>query len=278
MRHTLIFIILLIFTSRNQTQLIGQEKGFAINYKESDASRVTYSSELYDPNQFTAAHNTIPIGTMVNVVRLDNGQSVLVRINDRGPFTPNRILALSKAAANKIGLKRYEKVWVQLTIVTKKEAENITPVEKKPIIPFYQPGSTVQQNNEKPKERIELEVKPTENQIIKSDPELEKVTPNAPSSLLKKGLYQLRIEKLINKGFAIQIGSFQNTAILWNEISKLHNAWFKQILVQTDENETNKTLHKLLLGPFPTREKAENYKINLKKNYNIDGFIVNLNE
>ena len=87
--------------------LVGQEIGFAINYKESDASRVTSSSELYDPSKLTAAHNTIPFGTMVNVTRLDNGLSVVVKINDRGPFTPNRIMALSKAAASKIGLKKY---------------------------------------------------------------------------------------------------------------------------------------------------------------------------
>jgi len=62
--------------------LIGQEKGFAINYKESDASRVTSSSELYDPSKLTAAHNTIPFGTMVKVTRLDNGSSVVVKIND----------------------------------------------------------------------------------------------------------------------------------------------------------------------------------------------------
>jgi rare lipoprotein A len=93
--------------------LMGQEIGFAINYKESDASRVTSSSELYDPSKLTAAHNTIPFGTMVNVTRLDNGLSVVVKINDRGPFTPNRIMALSKAAASKIGLKKYEKVNVQ---------------------------------------------------------------------------------------------------------------------------------------------------------------------
>ena len=110
--------------------LMGQEKGFAINYKESDASRVTSSSELYDPSKLTAAHNTLPFGTMVNVTRLDNGMSVIVKINDRGPFIPNRILAISKAAAAKIGLKKYEKVNVQLTILPKKEIAE--PLVEKP--------------------------------------------------------------------------------------------------------------------------------------------------
>ena len=130
--------------------LMGQEKGFAINYKESDASRVTSSSELYDPSKLTAAHNTLPFGTMVNVTRLDNGMSVIVKINDRGPFIPNRILAISKAAAAKIGLKKYEKVNVQLTILPKKEIAEplVEKPEKKPDIPFYQPGSTKTETKE----------------------------------------------------------------------------------------------------------------------------------
>ncbi len=142
--------------------LVGQEIGFAINYKESDASRVTSSSELYDPSKLTAAHNTIPFGTMVNVTRLDNGLSVVVKINDRGPFTPNRIMALSKAAASKIGLKKYEKVNVQLTILPKKESTEplVEKVEKKPDIPFYQPGSTKTETKET--EDLPLRLTPVE--------------------------------------------------------------------------------------------------------------------
>jgi rare lipoprotein A len=257
--------------------LIGQEKGFAINYRESDASRVTSSSELYDPNLLTAAHNTIPIGTLVNVTRIDNGLSVVVRINDRGPFIPNRILAISTAAAYKLGLKKYEKIYVQLNIVPKKEIQPIPveSIEKKHEIPFYQPGSTqITANNE---EKIKLQLLPKEEVAPIVTEQVEKnEAPKVVIESLKEGIYQLQLNKMVEKGFAIQIGSFQNTALLWKEIAKLHNAWFKQILVQTNESANGLVQHKLMIGPFSTKEKADNYKGNLKQRYGIEGFIVSL--
>jgi rare lipoprotein A len=259
--------------------LIGQEKGFAINYKESDASRVTSSSELYDPTKFTAAHNTIPIGTMVNVTRLDNGMSVVVKINDRGPFIPNRILALSKAAASKIGLKKYEKVNVQLIILPKKEPTEpiVEKIEKKPEIPFYQPGST--QTAIKETEDMTLRLTPDESAKINQNAVKDRSTVSPPiSESLKPGLYHIQLNRLPEKGFAIQVGSFQNTSVLWSEVSKLHNAWFKQIMIKTKEDANGLILHKLLLGPFSTKEKAVSYKENLKEKYGMEGFIVTLQE
>lgn len=260
--------------------LIGQEKGFAINYKESDASRVTSSSELYDPSKLTAAHNTLPFGTMVNVTRLDNGMSVVVKINDRGPFIPNRILALSKAAATKIGLKKYEKVNVQITIVPKKEVSEplVEKQEKKPDIPFYQPGSTKTEIKET--DNLPLQIDSADGIRVQQNPVKEKniVSPLVSSETLKPGLYQIQLNRLAEKGFAIQVGSFQNISVLWNEVAKLHNAWFKQIMVQSKESENGLVLHKLLLGPFSTKEKANSYKVNLKEKYGIEGFIITLQE
>ena len=259
--------------------LIGQEKGFAINYKESDASRVTSSSELYDPSKLTAAHNTIPFGTMVKVTRLDNGMSVVVRINDRGPFTPNRIVALSKAAAYTIGLKKYEKVIVQLTILPKKESTEpmVEKPEKKPDIPFYQPGSTKTETEET--EDLSLRIDPVNGTRIQQNTDTEKNIVSSPiNEPLKPGLYQIQLNRFPEKGFAIQVGSFQNISVMWSEVSRLHNAWFKQIMVQTIKTANGLVLHKLLLGPFATREKASSYKVNLKEKYGIEGFIVPLQE
>ena len=65
--------------------------------------RRTSSGEIYDMNKLTAAHRTLPLGTRVLVTNLDNGRTVEVRINDRGPFRKNRVLDLSYAAAQRLG-------------------------------------------------------------------------------------------------------------------------------------------------------------------------------
>ncbi len=64
----------------------------------------TASGEVFDPERLTAAHRTLPLGSRVRVTNTRNGRSVVVRINDRGPFEPGRIIDLSEAAAREIGL------------------------------------------------------------------------------------------------------------------------------------------------------------------------------
>ncbi|QDK44439.1 septal ring lytic transglycosylase RlpA family lipoprotein [Bdellovibrio sp. ZAP7] len=78
-------------------------KGKASWYGESHQGNRTASGEKFDLNQLTAAHRTLPMGSMVKVTSLSTGKSVTVRINDRGPFTKGRILDVSQAAAQKLG-------------------------------------------------------------------------------------------------------------------------------------------------------------------------------
>jgi len=66
----------------------------------------TASGEKADPKGLTAAHRTLPFGTLVNVTNLANGKSVTVRINDRGPFAKGRVIDVTWAAAKKLGFVR----------------------------------------------------------------------------------------------------------------------------------------------------------------------------
>ena len=78
--------------------------GTASWYGRDFAGKPTASGELFDENLFTAAHRTLPLGSKVKVVNLANGKSVEVKINDRGPFSGNRIIDLSRAAARALGI------------------------------------------------------------------------------------------------------------------------------------------------------------------------------
>ncbi|HMB11997.1 septal ring lytic transglycosylase RlpA family protein [Saliniramus sp.] len=66
--------------------------------------RTTANGERFDMNQLTAAHRSLPFGTRVRVTNERNGRSVVVRINDRGPFVGNRIIDLSRGAAAAVGM------------------------------------------------------------------------------------------------------------------------------------------------------------------------------
>lgn len=79
----------------------GSQCGVASWYQ---MGHTTANGERYNPDGMTAAHRTLPFGTMVTVKNLRNGRSVRVRINDRGPFIKGRIIDVSRGAARKLGL------------------------------------------------------------------------------------------------------------------------------------------------------------------------------
>lgn len=82
------------------------ERGLASWYGEPFHGRRTASGEVFNMNELTAAHKTLPFGTRVRVRHATTGKEVTVRINDRGPFSKGRIIDLSRAAAAQVGLLR----------------------------------------------------------------------------------------------------------------------------------------------------------------------------
>lgn len=92
--------------------------GFATWYGARLAGRTTASGERFDPSQMTAAHRTLPFGTWVEVRRVDTGETVRVRITDRGPYGPDdRIIDLSSGAAKRIGMLKVGVARVEIRIV-----------------------------------------------------------------------------------------------------------------------------------------------------------------
>ena len=104
----LIFVSFLFILSINQatakTNWEGYtQKGKASYYADKYEGRKTASGELFKQNGKTAAHKKLPFGTKVKVTNIKNGKSVVVTINDRGPFSKGRIIDLTKSAFNTIG-------------------------------------------------------------------------------------------------------------------------------------------------------------------------------
>lgn len=91
------------------------KKGRASFYAHRFHGRTTANGEVFDMEALTAAHLTLPFGTILNVVNLQNGKSVQVRINDRGPYIKGRILDLSLGAAKQLGMVRDGVVKVLIT-------------------------------------------------------------------------------------------------------------------------------------------------------------------
>ncbi|MCJ2178867.1 septal ring lytic transglycosylase RlpA family protein [Novosphingobium album (ex Hu et al. 2023)] len=105
-----------------QFETIGE--GMASYYGREFAGSRTASGARFDPAALTAAHRTLPFGTQVQVTNEATGDSVIVTINDRGPFHGNRVIDLSRAAADEIGLTRAGRGMVQLAVLTDTPSNN----------------------------------------------------------------------------------------------------------------------------------------------------------
>lgn len=92
-------------SAQNNPVQRASEKGLASWYGTPYDGQPSASGEIYHQEELTAAHRTLPFGTLVRVRRLDNQKSVVVRINDRGPFIQSRVIDLSRAAARLLGMK-----------------------------------------------------------------------------------------------------------------------------------------------------------------------------
>lgn len=111
------------------------ERGIASWYGTRFHGRPTSSGEPYDMYKLTAAHRTLPLPTFAEVRNLDNGRSIIVRINDRGPFHPDRIIDLSWAAAVKLGIDQAGTGKVEVRAITFDEPlQYVTSPARLPVL------------------------------------------------------------------------------------------------------------------------------------------------
>jgi rare lipoprotein A len=122
-----------------------KERGVASWYGPDFHARPTSSGEPYDMYAMTAAHKTLPIPAYARVTNLANGRSVVVRVNDRGPFVANRIIDLSYTAAHRLDMTRAGTAFVEVEVITpgslQEAARGVTPA---PVPALAAPGLYLQ--------------------------------------------------------------------------------------------------------------------------------------
>jgi rare lipoprotein A len=139
LQRTCILLFTLLFFSGLKAGN-GTQYGKATYYGGKHYHRKTASGERYHGDSLTAAHRSLPFGTFVRVTNLENKKSVIVRINDRGPYGKGKIIDLSLAAAKEIDILKAGVVKVKLEILGK---------EKKPCLPASHRRKAIPQDTEK---------------------------------------------------------------------------------------------------------------------------------
>ena len=210
--------------------------GIASWYGPKFHGKITANGEVYDQNAFTAAHKTLPLPSAVRVTNLENNISVILRINDRGPFVNDRIIDLSSKAADILGLKRKGTGLVRVTIL-KGKSEILEDLAKKGYFPEIRdlPKSDV------PKVNI-----PKISSV--------KVVGSKKNKIRNKINYNLMN---INKKFKIFIklasfNSLQSAKLMKEKLSYVENINIYKT------KKSNKVVYHVKAGPFVNVKKVDN--------------------
>ena len=120
-KRGILLIIMMISTlgiySFNKYNAEDAKTSFASYYHDKFNGRKTASGDIFSNSKMTAANRTLPFGTKVKVTNLRSGKSVIVEINDRGPFSRGRVIDISHAAAREIGMHRSGTARVKLALL-----------------------------------------------------------------------------------------------------------------------------------------------------------------
>jgi len=221
MKKYFLFLMLGVMTTLSWAQT---QTGKASFYADSFEGSPTASGEKYKASKFTAAHRTLPFGTVLKVTNLANNESVEVTVNDRGPFVEGRVIDVSKAAAEKLG--------------------------------FFNQGVA----------NVRIEVVDAGNGKGKTQPVVVEHV-----AVEEREFYDFDIAKISPTGFGVQLGTYQELANLFRITDNLKNKYKKKVTVQVKVVNGVK-YYSLILGPFSTQPKAENFLEGLKKQF-PDSFV-----
>lgn len=238
-----IILFLCIFSLQAQTT-----SGVASYYAPGLHGNKTSTGERYDHKAFTCANKEYPVGTMLKVTRIDDGRSVVVRVNDCGPHVGTRIIDLSGAAALKIGLIRDGLTQVRLDVVKLGTSGVLACGRAKYIPKSDQPASYDVVSVPKGEEQEEL--------------------PKVAPVIEGQGTYRAEALSPIESGFGVQVGAYRSYDNAKEVATGLQAKGYSKVLIRLQGN-----LHQVVLGPFDTRENAHTYRRNLYSNYRVKGFV-----
>ena len=206
--------------------------------------RPTANGEVFDPKIATAAHKTLPMPSVVRVTNLDNGKSLVVRVNDRGPFAKGRIIDLSHEGARLLGFveKGIAKVRVQVLAEQSLRLENLAKRGEFP---------TLRASDQEAMPEMMPAIKPAVNLKTKSRKIKTKVKVNKTQSALEL-LSQSRVGKVISVApvetkIWVQVGAFRVKTSAMIVLSKIKGVGFGEV---STVNHLGKKLYRVRLGPM----------------------------
>lgn len=262
MRQTILTLLIVATSgllSAFTTGTAKEEYGKAGYYADSLQGRKTASGEAYNKNDLTCAHKSLPFGTMVRITRIDNKKSVVVRVNDRGPYIDGYVVDVSRKAAEQIGLIKDG--------VTRVKLEVVQASPKARVAAETDGNTSLLTGREQPKQLTAKGV--TANKIARPVAYSTETGKAASRAAQSSDLYKVDLHNTAKQGFGVQISSLSDADNVLPVLEKVQSEWPGKTLVLVSSDKVNNlSNYKLIIGPFSTKSAAESQqKLAVKKGY-----------
>jgi rare lipoprotein A len=268
MRQTLFVIACLsacTFLFSSFTTDVAPETGKCGYYADSYQGRATSSGEKYNKDVLTCSHKTLPFGTKIRVTRLDNKKSVVVRVNDRGPYIEGYVTDVSGQAAKELDLisKGTAQVKIEVVETAQSSLANDTQAETD-AVNFTNNGTVA-----KPVSYSTTTTTTTAKGITNTAPTASKT--NTATTTIKvpptSNLYKVDIKQSEKKGYGIQIVSLNDANSVLPFMKELQAKYPGKVLVNVVRDEFNNPTYKVFVGPFEDKKSAETAQKTVAQKY-----------
>jgi len=286
MRQPLSLLILGLFVCLSMSSFAWQrsdEFGKAGYYADALQGRKTASGEKYDKKLLTCAHKSYPFGTKLRITRLDNKKAVIVRVNDRGPFTEGFVVDLSRAAAEEIDLVKAGRANVKIELIEPEKIVTAAASVSRTATTTASTGNGQEAAATSKKTQI---IKPKQKAATAAKPVTYSTEDPTPATTQKgetgkdatdSDLYKVDLRTLAKAGFGVQVITLYDADNVMPMVSKLQTQYPGKVLVSRQRDEaSNVSTYRIVIGPYPTRKGAENQQKVAERKVNKKCFVVDL--
>lgn len=287
MRNILFILFLLgsvVNTSSGAALIIGTASVYSGNFE----GNKTASGETFSHQNLTAAHRTLPFGTYVRLTRTDIGKSVIVKINDRGPYVNNCIVDISATAAKLLGFTHFDNEYeVQLDVVNPDDLRaSIGETASKILSDSQSSNHSISYAKDVAVHKVERIPTDYSVKAVKPKPAIIVTSKNATSSKATLKLPKIENPKdkspfrLVNYNtsgtkYGIQVASLKNKTYSISTIAELKSKGINDVFLNITTAPDSSYEYKVIVGEYSSIKMAEP-RLKMLKNKKINGFIVPL--
>lgn len=288
-----------------------EEYGKAGYYADKLHGRKTASGKAYDKNAMTCSHKSLPFGTRVKVTRLDNGDYVVVTVNDRGPFAAGYVVDLSRRAANELNFIKAGHAQVKVELVNDdagaeeevkplpESSDSFSPEDNpktdakpkikvlKAAVPSSSAASTIERPAEYSTATRPSSTKSSSPKLLtpkgSESPKGEAKTVTEPEQAAtapppgKHSLYKVDITETVRKGVFVQVGTLYDADNVLPILRKLRKDWPGKVVVDVEQGDNPELItYRVMVGPFGNRKTADVAQKSAKRKGYKECFVVEL--